>query len=89
MKQIKLSGREAAVVKAIDFSTGTPGAEILERTKLVREDLVDIVNGLMDVGFVECTPMRDNIDNQCLDETVLEVNPSYALALRDALRKTW
>lgn len=89
MKRIKLSGREATVVKAIDFSLGTPGAEVLERTNLVREDLVDTVNGLMDVGYVECMPTRDHIDDSCLDDTLLEVNPSYALALREALKKPW
>lgn len=89
MKRIKLSGREAAVVKAIDFSLGSSGIEVLEFTRLSREDLVDIVNGLMDVGYVECEPIRENIDDACLDETRLEVNPSYALALRDALKKPW
>ncbi len=87
MRQIKLSGREAAVVKAIDFSTGTSGAEILEHTRIVREDLIDILNGLMEVGYVECTPMREQVDDKCLDEMIFEVNPSYALSLREALMK--
>jgi hypothetical protein len=89
MRNIKLSGREAAVVRSIEFSVGTPGPEVLKRTSLSREDLVDIVNGLMDAGYVECMPMREHIDDACLDETLLEVNPSYALALREALKKPW
>jgi hypothetical protein len=89
MRQIKLSGREIAVMKAIDFSTGTSGAEALEHTRLAREDLVDIVNGLMEVGYVECTPLRERVDEGCLDETIFEVNPSYALSLREALVKRW
>ena len=89
MRQIKLSGREAAVVKAIDFSTGTSGTEVLEHTRIAREDLVNILNGLMDVGYVECTPMREHVHDDCFEETIFEVNPSYALALREALVKRW
>lgn len=58
MKQIKLSGRERAVLRAIDFSTGSSGEELLERTQLAPEDLVDVLNGLMTVGYAEMRPYR-------------------------------
>lgn len=89
MRRIKLSGREAAVVRAIDFSNGSLGADVLEHTRLSREDLIDIANGMMDSGYMECTPYRESIDDACLDEILLEVNPSYALSLREALLKRW
>jgi len=89
MKRIKLSGREAAVVKAIGFSLATPATEVMKHTNLSREDIVDIVNGLMDVGYIECMPLREHLDEACLDERMLEMNPSYALALREALKKPW
>ena len=89
MRQIKLSGREAAVVKAIDFSTGTSGAEVLEQTRIAREDLIDILNGLMEVGYVECSPLRDHVDDDCFDKTIFDVNPSYALSLREALMRPY
>ncbi len=75
------------MVKAIDFSTGTSGTEVLEHTRIARGDLIEILNGLMDVGYVESTPMRDHVDDGCFDETTFEVNPSYALSLREALQK--
>ena len=89
MKEIKLSGREAAVLKAVNFSTGTSGAEALDSTRMARQDLIDIVNGLMEAGYIECTPMRENVDDSSFDETIFEVNPSYALSLREALVRRW
>jgi DNA-binding MarR family transcriptional regulator len=64
MKQIKLSGRERAVLRAIDFSTGTLGQDLLEHTRLQPEDLVDILNGLMDVGYAEVVPFSEHTSSR-------------------------
>jgi hypothetical protein len=85
MKQIKLSGRERTVLRAIDFSTGTVGEELLERTKLEPDDLVDVLNGLMTVGYAEMRPYAESTSLETFRETVFEVNPSYALQLREAM----
>ncbi len=85
MKQIKLSGRERAVLRALDFSTGTSGEELLERTKLAPEDLVDVLNGLMSVGYAEMRPYAEMTSLEAFGETVFDVNPSYAIQLREAL----
>ena len=87
MKQIKLSGRERAVLRVIDFSSGTPGQEILERTNISAEDLVDILNGLMDAGYAEMVPYAEHTDEATLPTAVFEVNPSYALELRAAMSR--
>ena len=87
MKKIKLSGRERAVIRAIDFSTGNLGAEILERTHLAPEDLVDVLNGLMTVGYAEMRPYGEVTSVETMRETYFEVNPSYALQLREALAR--
>lgn len=89
MKIIKLTGREQTVLKAIDFSNGTPGDEILKITRLERGDFVDIVNGLMDVGYVECSPYKEHVSTDNSDDHLFEVNPSYALELRKAMRKNY
>lgn len=93
MKEIKLSGREKAAIKAIDDSTGSTGAEILERTKIDESDLLAMLNGLADVGYVEAYPQDSEIPfpaavpaNRFL-ETRFEVNPSYALQLREAMKR--
>jgi hypothetical protein len=85
MKQIKLSGRERTVLRAIDFSTGTSGAEILEYTRLEPEDLVDVLNGLMDVGYAEMVPFAEHTSLETFRSSSFEVNPSYALELRQAM----
>ncbi len=85
MKQIKLSGRERTVLRAIDFSTGTAGSEVIEHTKLAAEDLVDILNALMDVGFVEVVPYADATTLGTFAASMFEVNPSYAQDLRAAM----
>jgi len=85
MKQIKLSGRERAVLRYIDWSTGTPGQEIMENTRIEPADLVDVINGLMEVGFIEMVPYADKTDVETFREKTFEVNPSYALELKAAM----
>ena len=87
MRQIKLSGRERAVLRAIDFATGTPGDELLEITNLVPEDLVDTLNGLIGIGFAEVAPYAERTSVETFRGALFEVNPSYALELREALRR--
>jgi len=87
IRKIKLSGREAAVVRSIDFTANTPGMEIKERTHMDIEDLVDVVNGLMDAGFVETHPPSDHVVPEAFEMTLFEVNPAYAHDLRAATRR--
>ena len=87
MKQIKLSGRETAVLRAIDYSTGNTGEEIRERTQLAPEDLADILHGLCDVGYIECFPSADQITENNYAELRFEINPSYALDLKEAMKR--
>ena len=85
MKIIKLSGRERSVLRAIDFSTGTPGEEILERTRLSPEDLVDLLNGLLSAGYAEVVPYAESTTIETVCTSVFEVNPSYVFDLRQAM----
>ena len=87
MRKIKLSGREAAVVRSIDFTANTPGLEIRERTHMEIEDLVDVVNGLMDAGFVETHPPSERVALESFETTMFEVNTAYAQDLRAATRR--
>ena len=87
MKQIKLSGREMVVLRAIGFALAIPGAEIQDATRLTDEDLADVLNGLMVVGYVECTPYAENIGAERVRETEFEVNSAYAHELKEALRR--
>jgi len=89
MKQIKLSGRERSVLRALDFSTGNMGEELLEHTRLQAEDLVDVINGLMEAGFMEVAPYAERTCLESFRAAHFEVNPSYALDLRGAMARAW
>ena len=85
MKNIRLSGREATVIRSLGFGLGMKGNELVEHTRLAEDDLVDVLNGLMEVGYVECTPFADQTTVPALPGTEYEVNSAYAHELKNAL----
>ena len=85
MKQIRLSGREATVIRSIGFALSVKGDELLENTRLEPADLVDVLNGLMEVGYVECTPYAEHTTTAALTDTEYEVNSAYAHEMKTAL----
>ena len=58
---IRLNGREAAVLKSIGFGLGVTGQELQERMQMAHEDLSDVLNTLLDIGYVETTTMRERV----------------------------
>ncbi len=87
MKHIKLSGREQAVLRAIDYTSGSTGEEIQEITHIEGEEVADILNGLCDAGYVEVFPYAEKITYLTYEKSRFEQNPSYALELKEALRR--
>ena len=87
MKQIKLSGREMAVLRSIDYASGSTGTEIQERTQMEMTDIADVLNGLFDVGYVETFPIVAQITGANVEATRFEINPSYALQLKEAMKR--
>jgi hypothetical protein len=87
MKQIKLSGREMAVLRSIDYATGNTGNEIRERTSLDPSDLADILNAMAEVGYIESMPLVDPVTLLNYGDTRFEINPSYAQQLKEAMRR--
>jgi len=87
MKQIKLSGRELAVLRAIDYATGSTGVEIREKTAIDGGDIAEILNALCEVGYVESFPPVEPITYLNYAETRFEINPSYAMQLKVAMRR--
>ncbi len=85
MRKMKFSGREFAVLRAIDFAVGSSGADIVERTNIHADEAQDILNGLMEIGLVETEPPREEVEAGGLLKTHFEINPSYAHDLKDAL----
>jgi hypothetical protein len=87
MRQIKLSGREQAVLRAIDYAAGSTGREIGERTQIDGGDLADLLHALCDVGYLEPFPFTEIITYLNYGDLRFETNPAYALDLKIALRR--
>jgi hypothetical protein len=87
MRAIKLTGREASVMRAIGFTESTLGAEIQDSTHMELEDVTDTVNSLIAAGFVESIPYCEEVQLAEMPVTAFEVNPAYVHELRLALSR--
>ncbi|MEO7931719.1 MAG: hypothetical protein ABIT76_01030 [Chthoniobacterales bacterium] len=85
MRRIKLSGREISMVRIIGFGIGASGQELLETTSYEEAELVDMLNGMMNAGFVVTVPYLLEVDEAQLRTTQFEINSAYAHELRKAL----
>lgn len=85
MRNIRLSGREATIVRAIGFSEPMLGAEIQDCTHMEGDDVTDTLNSLMSAGFVETVPYYEEVQLAEMPVTAFELNPAYASELKQAL----
>ncbi len=85
MRLIKLTGREATVVRAIGFTEGMLGSDIQDFTRMEAQDITDVLNGLISAGFVESLPYREHVDLADMPATAFETNPAYVHELKRAL----
>ena len=88
MRQVKLTGREASVVRAIGFTDSMLGAEIQDHVRMESEDVLDALNGLMAAGFVESIPYAEQVQLAEMPVTAFELNPAYSHELKRALVRT-
>jgi hypothetical protein len=87
MRNVKLTGREASVLRAIGFAEAIPGAEIQDATKMEAEDVTDTLNSLLSAGFVESVPYYESVEMADMPVTSFEVNPAYVHELQQAMRR--
>lgn len=87
MREIKLSGREQAVIRSIDYAAGSLGSEIHTRTQIEPADLADLLHSLCDIGYLEPAPYTEQIHFGNYAALRFEVNPAYAQELKLALRR--
>jgi len=87
MRNIKLTGREASVVRAIGFTESMLGAEIQDYVRMESEDVADTLNSLIAAGFVESIPYFEEVQLAEMPVTAFELNPAYAHQLKEALQK--
>ena len=90
MSQIKLVGRELSVVRAIEHQ-GSTGQYLHERTGIEASDLLDILSGMMEMGYVEAYPDGHNLPTMepvrmaQLHTARFEINPSYYQEIKKVL----
>jgi hypothetical protein len=95
MKALKLTGRERAVLRHIDETSGSTGTEIQAQAHIDEPDLVDVLNGMINAGFVEAFAPGETliyvqeISLSTMSTTRFEVNPAYAAILRQASRRNY
>ncbi len=85
-RHIKLSGRELGVMRAVGFGLGITGAEIEERTRIEADELVDILNSMLDMGYLETPDMKQRVSVEDFAAETFEINPSYTNELKAAMR---
>lgn len=87
MRQIKLTGREATIVRAIGFTQSMLGTEIQDHARMESEDLTDTLNSLLAAGFVQSIPYAEQIELAEMPVTSFEVNPAYVHEIRLAIAR--
>jgi hypothetical protein len=85
VRNIKLTGREASVVRSIGFAEAMIGAEIQDQTRMEPDDLTDTLNSLISAGFVESVPYFEQVELAEMPVTAFELNPAYSHELKEAL----
>lgn len=85
MRHIRLSGREATVIRSIGFTEAMLGAEIQDSCKMEVDAVTDTLNGLMSAGYVESIPFREEVQIAEMPVTAFELNPAYIQELKQAL----
>jgi DNA-binding IclR family transcriptional regulator len=86
-KAIKLSGREMGILRCIGLGLGVSGTELQERTQIAPEDLTDVLNTLIDIGYVETASMKERVTLEQFATETFEINPSYATDLKAAMKR--
>ncbi len=87
MRKIVLSGRERSVIRTIGFALPVEAAELAAAVRIETAELVDVLNGMLEAGFIETTPAADRIGVDTFAAHSYEVNPGYAQQLREALAR--
>jgi hypothetical protein len=87
MRNVKLTGREASVVRAIGFTESMLGAEIQDYVRMDAEDVTDTLNSLMSAGFVESIPYTEQVQIAEMPVTAFELNPAYTHELKRTLTR--
>ena len=87
MKQIRLTGRERAVLRGLDVAVGSTGEELLEFSRLAPDDLVAILNSMLSPGYMEMVAYAEEATLENFRAARFDINPSYAMQIREAMAR--
>ena len=86
-RQIKFTGRELDVMRCVGFGIGVTGTEIHERTHIEQVELLDILNSMLDMGYIETVTMKERVTADGFLQETFEMNPAFSTDLKSALRR--
>jgi hypothetical protein len=89
MKQIRLTGRERAVLRGVDISVGSTGEELLEYSRFAPDDLVAVLNSMLSPGYMEMVPYAEEATLENFRAARFDINPSYAAEIREAMARRY
>jgi DNA-binding IclR family transcriptional regulator len=75
------------IMRSIGFGLGVTGRELQERTQIAPEDLCDVLNTLLDIGYVETASMKERVSLAGFETETFDINPSYANDLKLAMKR--
>lgn len=75
------------MMRSIGFGMGITGSEIQERMALPDDEIVDILNTLMGMGYIETMTMKDHVTLADYATENFEINPSYAAEIRLSMKR--
>ena len=75
------------MMRSIGFGMGITGSEIQERMALPDDEIVDILNTLMGMGYIETMTMKDRVTLADYATENFEINPSYATEIRLSMKR--
>ena len=87
MRSLRLSGREAALIRGIGFNDSISSAELLQVSSMELDEFLATVNALLASGVIETLPFREHVSADDLGQISMEVNPACNFELRQALSK--
>ena len=61
---------------------GVTGSELLERTQMPADELLDVINTLLDWGYVEAASARERVAAGDFEGENFEINPGFAAEIK-------
>lgn len=75
------------MLRNIGFGLGVGGAELHERMQMTHEEMADVLNTLLEIGYVEAASMKERVTAESYRTETFEVNPAFVADLKAVMRR--